>query len=420
MSRSSTAPRNLSYTEELEKLEQSITLTLQEIDHNFSKAHRIVTSSILPIVEQYGEHSRNVWEGSKFWKQFFEASANVSLSGYEEAALEGDTTYTQTTESRDSTFEIPQSQSADDDTITGHEESQGYEDDEEGTSMMDSPSNATGVHSTPQILGSTIKSRTRSPPPSHRSARQLPHRIRQDIEEPSTPRGQGTADMLDSSPFDPPSAFQPPTAQRQNDPLLHRVLDRNYRVQATPLTARREARRAPQELSTPATTNNRPTTFDSSPLDSSPAAPPPQLRSDLFSPAPASARKRTMPAPTPRTPGISVQQTPAQIPPSTGRNPFTTDRTQQSNLTARTPALWDSDSDEDDAFGMSPPKTMQFAVPQSRLLQTPAREASRRIVEELLMTAGAEATDEIEGVGEGPEEPSPSVVRRAWEDDDTF
>lgn len=84
-------------TEELERLEQSITLTLQgmllmlfsccsisslapflgrqsfsgtdsslpEIDHNFSKAHRIVTTSILPLVEQYGEHSKNVWEASK-------------------------------------------------------------------------------------------------------------------------------------------------------------------------------------------------------------------------------------------------------------------------------------------------------------------------------------------------------------------
>lgn len=55
----------MTLTEELEKLEQSITLTLQEIDHNFSKAHRIVTTSILPLVEQYGEHSKNVWEASK-------------------------------------------------------------------------------------------------------------------------------------------------------------------------------------------------------------------------------------------------------------------------------------------------------------------------------------------------------------------
>ncbi len=83
MSRISSAaqPRALTLTEELEKLEQSITLTLQgafqlvssrslrltlaEIDHNFSRAHRIVTSSILPIVEQYGGHSKEVWEGSR-------------------------------------------------------------------------------------------------------------------------------------------------------------------------------------------------------------------------------------------------------------------------------------------------------------------------------------------------------------------
>lgn len=52
-------------TQELERLEQSITLTLQEIDHNFSKAHRIVTTSILPLVEQYGENSKAVWEASK-------------------------------------------------------------------------------------------------------------------------------------------------------------------------------------------------------------------------------------------------------------------------------------------------------------------------------------------------------------------
>jgi DASH complex subunit ASK1 len=59
------AMRNLTLTEELEKLEQSITLTLQEIDSNFAKAHRIVTTSILPIVERYAKNSEAVWEGSK-------------------------------------------------------------------------------------------------------------------------------------------------------------------------------------------------------------------------------------------------------------------------------------------------------------------------------------------------------------------
>ena len=38
--------------------------------------------------------------------------------------------------------------------------------------------------------------------------------------------------------------------------------------------------------------------------------------------------------------------------------------------------IWDSDSDDDDEGlpeGMSPPKTMQFHIPQSKLLKTPGR-----------------------------------------------
>ena len=79
------APR-INYAEELEKTEQSITLALQEIDRNFAKAHKIVATSVVPVIEQYGQESRRVWQGAAFWKQFLEASANVSLSGYEEIA----------------------------------------------------------------------------------------------------------------------------------------------------------------------------------------------------------------------------------------------------------------------------------------------------------------------------------------------
>lgn len=79
--------------------------------------------------------------------------------------------------------------------------------------------------------------------------------------------------------------------------------------------------------------------------------------------------------------------------------------------------IWDSDSDDDESdvgAGMSPPKTMQFHVPQPRLLRTPAREASKRIVEDLLLTAGGNVTDDLE-------EDSPSVVQRArLGDEETF
>ncbi|RMJ21905.1 DASH complex subunit ASK1, partial [Aspergillus sp. HF37] len=148
MSRQSSAQRPLTLTEELEKLEQSITLTLQEIDHNFSQAHRIVTTSILPLVEQYAEHSRDVWEGAKFWKQFFEASANVSLSGYEEHPNE-DTTQEQAATDEDSTANITQSNATETTTSYGTPSS-----DRHGTPHrhedLDMSSLSISSHSTPR------------------------------------------------------------------------------------------------------------------------------------------------------------------------------------------------------------------------------------------------------------------------------
>jgi DASH complex subunit ASK1 len=139
-----------------------------------------------------------------------------------------------------------------------------------------------------------------------------------------------------------------------------------------------------------------------------PAAP--QLHAEVFS-SPA----KTVPR---RTPGVSIL-TPAK---PKGHPAIK--------------GVWDSDDefdgDDDNAFG-SPPKTMQFHVPQSRLLKTPgkypnfdllhfltsatAKQASKRIVEDLLMSAGVggadedEYTDEIDDRAMDPA--SPSVVRKA-------
>lgn len=234
---------------------------------------------------------------------------------------------------------------------------------------------------------------------------------------------QSAGNHLPSSPFEPESAFQPSAYHSQkrrqnNDPLMHRVLDKNYRIQATPHTQRKRQQDAPQTTKATPATATKETPWDDSPA-SSPEMAAPQLRSDLFSPAKGA----------PRTPGVSVL-TPAgkksgftAPKTSTGMQLFspqdkayaeTRDRTRMSNLF--------DDSDDDDLVGISPPKTMQFHVPQSRLVQTPAREASKKIVDDLLLTAGADATDEIEGDEEFDfEEPSPSVVRRAYDvEDDTF
>ncbi|EGF97156.1 uncharacterized protein MELLADRAFT_70176 [Melampsora larici-populina 98AG31] len=70
------------------QVDQILVSLLQNIDANFGRTHRTITHKILPEVERYGEASRGIWEGLKFWQHFFEASANVQLSGYDDDETE--------------------------------------------------------------------------------------------------------------------------------------------------------------------------------------------------------------------------------------------------------------------------------------------------------------------------------------------
>lgn len=390
--------RNLSLTEELEKLEQSITLTLQEIDHNFSRAHRIVTTNILPIVEQYGKHSEAVWEGSKFWKQFFEASANVSLSGYEAPNEEGEEEEGITADD-----ETQESQLYDDeeveDTVTGatvtpprpSSSQAGVED----TSTLDSPSLAL-AHSTPRAPHTYGKD------PSFVEYSSPYEKLKKEVQgsttpnpEPRTPGKTYTMPFDDSSPFVPPTTSKKKEATWKHDPILHQVLDKTYRVMATPHTAMKQKER---ELGfSPASTRPGGLGFDDWNDSSPPSSPAPQIRAELYS----------SPMKAPRTPGVSVH-TPAK-----GKGKMS-----DAFSAARTKKGFDSDSDGDEDYELdfSPPKTMQFHIPQSRLMQTPAREASRRIVEDLLLTAGGDITESTGGL----DDDSPSAVRRQVNLDDSF
>ncbi|KAF9582119.1 DASH complex subunit ask1 [Lunasporangiospora selenospora] len=66
--------------DEIERLEQSITRALQEIDQSFSDCHSIVSSKILPQIDRYAESSREVWEHARLWLNFFEAASSTSTS----------------------------------------------------------------------------------------------------------------------------------------------------------------------------------------------------------------------------------------------------------------------------------------------------------------------------------------------------
>lgn len=175
---------------------------------------------------------------------------------------------------------------------------------------------------------------------------------------PETPnRPQFTMDDIAatprSSPYLPPptSIPRPSTTRKHTDPLLHRVLDRNYRVQATPLTNTRFTNFQSKTAASPATTRRVRTANLDSTLSSSPEVAPPELHPEIFT---SPERKHVIP-------GVSV------LTPSRGKS-------QIPKAPTRTPGIWDSDEDDlDDEidFGQSPPKTMQFHVPQHRLLKTP-------------------------------------------------
>ncbi|KAL8701331.1 MAG: hypothetical protein Q9201_004971 [Fulgogasparrea decipioides] len=424
--------RSLTLTEELEKLEQSITLTLQEIDHNFSRAHRIVTTSILPVVEQYAEHSKNVWESSKFWKQFFEASANVSLSGYEEPPEQDETvTGDDATATTPSTSAYASSsQSHNDETMTPQSNNQQqYPPSADDSTLSTIPPE----QSTPRPRSQRHQGHHQQPPsmalytsPYEALKREIKGQqpLSQDDNSalPSTPRNP-----LQNQHTYPPSTSHPHRTPK-DDPLLHRILDKNWRLQATPhattrapkpgssiklpyRSGRTPARRKENE-ETPAAAGKGKARAgvmdDDRELDSSPTVPAPELHSEIFgTPAAAGRRKQV--------PGVSV------LTPARGKKGMTPMRKPSDKTSGKDVVkdIWDSDSDDDDseglAGGMSPPKTMQFHVPQSRLLRTPAREASKKIVQDLLLTAGGNVTDEFE------DESSPSVVKRAgMEEDDTF
>ncbi|KAI9672547.1 MAG: DASH complex subunit ask1 [Caeruleum heppii] len=436
MSRPSTIPastqRTLSLTEELEKLEQSITLTLQEIDHNFSRAHRIVTSSILPIVEQYAEGSKAVWEGSKFWKQFFEASANVSLSGYEEgdAAAGADLT-------RDTAIEHDEAGEIHDTTVTsGQDENYGvYEprgaeggrEEEEGEESAYAQSQENSLLSSPSMGSTTPRAATGSQPtrsqhpPTTIASYPSPYETLKKEYIPTTSNAGGgggpkpavtapgpttpraklpnmSMTPLNSSPFEPEgtsntrqhTATATAKTPGGQDPLLHRILDKNYRLQATPHSTRRRRVPSPGRLKTKGDRKR-----DASPLLSSPDSDdaPPELHAEIFSSpvrrahtTPRTTRARASPRP-----GISVL--------ASARKNHTPARPREKVGKMKT-GVWDSDSDDEEDDGgeegaMSPPKTMQFVVPTGRLMRTPAREASQRIVADLLLTAGAnDTTDE--------------------------
>ncbi|KAL5594588.1 hypothetical protein BROUX41_001508 [Berkeleyomyces rouxiae] len=459
MARPMVPGRPLTMTEELEKLEQSITLTLQEIDSNFSKAHRIVTNNILPIVEQYGEHSKAVWEASTFWKQFFEASANVSLSGYddndteatqhgmeEESSAMRDVTDTNLT--RDDHDGAGDAAHDGEDTIAYHQQQQEVQQQHlaqqqthcnrySEESLLDDPDGDLSG-STPRAPATrTVRSQYSdfqspySTQGDNRADEEVTQLLSDDEEPQSGARGAVILDEDDTSLLfnqrtaqlpnisltpqqAPPSNILAKDKGKESD-MRHHVLKKSFRLPTTPhrFVARMQS---PAKFGTPNTASRQATTqeppSERKPWEDSPESSPemaiPRMRSEAFmSPMRTNSIRQKLEAvpsaPGPRTPGVSIiaprqqqyrNQADAGGPSSAyDYDPFTVEKSEQALPKEKYEIDWESDSD--DALGVSPPKTIQFALAPGKLIQTPAREASKRIVEDILATAGVDKGSDL-------------------------
>ncbi|KAI5295582.1 DASH complex subunit ask1 [Ascosphaera acerosa] len=450
------AHRTLTLTEELERLEQQITLTLQEIDSNFSRAHRIVTTSILPIVDQHAEQSRRVWEGARFWKQFFEASANVSLSGYEEGRSAAETPAQRPERESDdvdgSTGDTSIDLSRADGNEAGDGESYPHATAAEGAQHDDWNASALSVSpsrsSTPRPA---TCARVKAEEEAGEEAPLTPmdytspyEQMRMDLHLDETPvktpaqqrqrqgyghptPGRPHPGDVSSTPASPPWPGVGGKQTQTQDPILHRVLNKTYRIQSTPVVASRvlpprdygasvssaAAKGKARDQAPAAAPIAHAAVYMGSSPPSSPELEAPKLNAELFnSPLKDASNLAAMPrkSPSKRSPFKSQRD-----PPRPGVSVLTPMKP------AGQQASWDSDGEMDDdtadatrLFGGSPPKTMQFHVPQSRLLQTPAKEATQRIMAEILSTAGGNEFTEDSIT-------TPDMVRQTdYVDDDSF
>jgi DASH complex subunit ASK1 len=188
------------------------------------------------------------------------------------------------------------------------------------------------------------------------------------------------ADDLMSSPFidrTPYAKFSQKkfaNNQKPANPVLHHVLDKTYRVQATPLSKGYGHARS----KFPATPKNQSSTrfgFDDSPL-SSPELEAPKLHEEIFQ-SPFKGKSRTPADPKPRpVPGSSRH---TRVTPRPGVSVLTPGKTPLTRKVGGWQAEDDDveligyDDEDDDRLDVSPPKTMQFHIPQSRLMKTPGK-----------------------------------------------
>lgn len=312
------------------------------------------------------------------------------MSGYEELAADEDTTAAEETTVQDETSADYTPRALDENTTITTDQNATYQGHQDDSLLDEGDSDLTG--STPRVPATKLMKAqfAKFGSPYEELKRDLKGEDTQafgDESDSELPQ-QHTTTRLPDMTMTPRSSLEPApegldddifsTASKNKDPLLHRVLDKNYRIQATPHKTlgvspiKWKVTEKAQDKDKEKTLGKLPAWKDDSPM-SSPEMAVPTLRSAAFMSPVKSVYRNKMAAAAisgPRTPGVSVQT------PATAKKTKDVYANQGQQQRGRHPDEIDWDSDEDDGGlygGMSPPKTIQFSMGPSKLIQTPGR-----------------------------------------------
>ncbi|MCO5599833.1 hypothetical protein L7F22_053940 [Adiantum nelumboides] len=355
--------------DQLMQVDQAITLTLQEIDANFAKTHQIITARILPMIKRYGVASHNTWQGAKFWHKFFEAASDIHLAPPREQ----------------STFD---STAGDDEEEEGARERYAEEGDEQSFDR-DEESMQSFQGTTPrrrQVVendsydiqddsGELRHSHFEPPRVSDASIAATARLSRTGLGTNQSGRNvERTYDEDESVEFDQIGNLDIDPDSTKTARAGSRYVSDRERVDAVRATSSK----FPKVQATP-----RRDSAKKNPFAKVARAPPAQQQQQQQASTSSSDTDAVKRSNSPRWNGIAdLRKTPLS---HINRGPV-----RKGAKAGKSKSSSNIDEDDEDSLawpaGMSPPVTMQFSVPRSRYNKTPAKEAAKLVVDDLLRT----------------------------------
>ncbi|KZV92558.1 hypothetical protein EXIGLDRAFT_692584 [Exidia glandulosa HHB12029] len=352
--------------EQIEQIEQLITIKLQNMDENFAAIHHLITTRLLPAIKRYSVASEPIREAARFWISFFQASAQVRMR------MDGDLSAPDT--SNDRTPTAAGDPDATVTTATTHDEAddgQSFRTAQNDLSFQPPPTS-----STPLLSRSQMRAMEGPTPESSWAA---------SIESPFSRLDREMGSLrLDEPHAAPPSASLPrfvPPKPRLQPPSQTKEFEFKDSSESSGAAYSPILRPPPTHADTTNSTTNSSTAFERPiffpPPSSRKGKTTTPLRENIFRrnlllsaaapPASSATPRRAVPSPKKKNPWSAQKQWSGIVDLREQQPPEVT--------------TYDS-SDDEDALpaGMSPPVTMRFTRPSDvRLGRAPAPLAAQRV-----------------------------------------